>query len=74
MADQVQNLVTQCFTCQLYLHREPEYKIQEPIYNFQDPAYYKVREESITGWMFGFDPTNPGESIPSIAGEYFMFV
>ena len=38
MADQVQNLVTQCFTVQLYLHREPEYKIQEPTYNFQDPA------------------------------------
>ena len=32
-----------------------------------------MREDSITGWMFGFDPTNPGESIPSIAGEYFIF-
>ena len=47
--------------------------MKEPIYNFQDPAYYKVREDSITGWMFGFDPTNPGESIPSIAGEFFIF-
>ena len=32
----------------------------------------KVREDSITGWMFGFDPTNPGESIPSIAGDHFF--
>jgi len=32
----------------------------------------QVREDSITGWMFGFDPTNPGESIPSIAGMVHM--